>query len=67
MFKCEVTGKTTKPGEKMHKVVVETKEKVYFEPRGENGKLVEVGRGTEIVKEICVSEAGLRVLREKAA
>lgn len=60
MFRCELTGKLTKPGEKMKKIVVQTRERVYLDEDG-----LETGRGTEIVKEISVSEeAYIDYLRE---
>ena len=52
MFRCEKSGRVTKPGEKMKKIVVETRERVYHDEDG-----MEVGRGREIVKEISVSPA----------
>lgn len=52
MFRCEKSGRVTKPGEKMKKIVVETRERVYLDEDG-----VEIGRGKEIVKEISVSPA----------
>ncbi len=52
MFRCEKTGRVTRPGEKMKKIVVETRERVYCDEDG-----VEIGRGREIVKEISVSPA----------
>lgn len=63
MFRCEITGKLSAPLEKTNKVVVETREKVYFAKfRNEDtGKWedIEIGRGSEIVRELTVSEAGL--------
>lgn len=50
MFRCEKTGRVTRPGEKMKKIVVETRERVYCDEDG-----AEIGRGREIVKEISVS------------
>jgi hypothetical protein len=55
MFRCEITGKVTKPGEKMKKLVMETRERVYYDEDG-----YEIGRGSEIVKEISVSEDAYR-------
>lgn len=59
-FKCGVTGKTV-IGERMQKLVVEKREKIYVDGEGN-----EIGRGQEIVKEISVSEEGLRQLNAKA-
>ena len=67
MFKCDVTGRDSKLGEKMNKVVTETREKVYTEKQYINGRLVEVevGFGYETVKELTVSEEGMRILEEQ--
>lgn len=66
MFKCSITGKTTRPGEKMHRVVIETRPRVYTEWIREEGEWIEleVGRGFEIVKEIQVSDEGLSIYNE---
>lgn len=79
MFKCQVTGKFSRqgrpgpkdqngevthiPGEKLQKIVVERRERVYTkrvrnEETGEWEK-VEIGRGWEIVREIDATEEGL--------
>jgi len=61
MFKCQVTGKVSQPGEKMFKVIVSKNPKVYIETRTVDGESVdvEVSKGWEIGKELCVSEEGL--------
>lgn len=59
MFKCMVTGRMSQPGEKCNKLVVETREKIYTDLDGNV-----IGKGTEIVKEINATDAG--VLRWKA-
>jgi hypothetical protein len=63
MFKCQVTGKMSKPGEKMNRIVVETREKVYTQQVWEEGELVEieVGRGYETVKEIAATDEGVKL------
>jgi len=63
MFKCQVTGKTSARGEKLNRIVVQTREKVYTQNVWEEGELVEieVGRGWEIVKEINASDEGLKL------
>ncbi len=63
MFKCMVTGRLSKPGEKLNKIVIKTREKVYY-GKVLNEELrryeeVEVGKGFEIVQEIDASEQGL--------
>lgn len=65
MFICEITGRVTKSGEKMNRIPIVKRNKVYFkklksEDTGKWGE-VEVGRGWEIVKEISVSEEGLAI------
>jgi len=55
MFKCTLTGKQTKPGEKAFYVVVEKRDRIYLNAEGE-----EVSRGWEIVKEIKVCEEGYK-------
>ncbi len=64
MFICDITKKCSKPYEKPTRVVVETRAKTYYgwrlNPDTEKMEYVEVGRGSEIVKEILVSEEGLK-------
>lgn len=62
MFMCQVTGKMSKQGEKLHKVVVSTrkreyKEWVYNEETRRSEERV-VGHGWEIVRELNASEEG---------
>ena len=66
MYKCSVTGKVTLPKEKLNRIVVQTREKVYTEWFREEGEWVEieVGRGFETVKEIQASNEGLRMFNE---
>lgn len=63
MFYCQVTGRLSKRGEKVNKVVVATRERIYYKKvRNEESNKwedVEIGRGWEIVKEINVSQEGL--------
>ena len=65
MFICQVTGKISKPGEKLNRLPVVKRDKVYFKKikNEETGKWddVEVGRGWEIVREITVSDEGVVV------
>lgn len=64
MFICQVTGKVSKAYEKPTKIVVETREKIYYgwrlNPETEKMEYVEVGKGSEIVKEIVASDEGLK-------
>jgi len=76
MFICDVTKKCSKPGEPMIKVPVQFRDTVYTNkvrviseeddfderPRYE----MKVSTGTEIVKEICVTQEGLDILLNKA-
>lgn len=71
MFKCEVLGKVSEPGEKLTKLVIEVRPKTYFasvyneETRKE--ETVVVAEGFETVKEINVSEEGLQVWNDLSA
>lgn len=74
MYKCMVTNRNSRLGEKMNRIVVETRQKTYTQKIWEDGELVEIeiGRGFEIVKEISATDAGLNLWRswsddEKAA
>ena len=63
MFICQVTGKVSQVGEKLNRLVVKTRPRVYTrkEKDLETGEWVEtlVGRGFEIVKELQATEEGL--------
>lgn len=63
MFFCQITGKTSQPGDKINKIVIEKREKVYYQrsKSSETGRFedVEVGRGYEIVREINATEEGV--------
>lgn len=57
MFRCEKCNKISKPREKMHKVITETREKVYENKiKTKNGESIKETFGTEIVKEISLCE-----------
>lgn len=66
MYKCMVTGKTSKPGEKMNRIVIATRDKVYTQKIWEDGELVEIeiGRGYETVKEIAATDEGLKLYNQ---
>jgi hypothetical protein len=66
MFLCQVTNKTSKPGEKLNRITVATRNKVYTQKVWEDGEQVtiEVGRGWEIAKQINASEEGLRIYNQ---
>lgn len=53
MFRCQVTGKMSKPGEKCHKIVTERRERLYKR----DGEVI--ARGWEIVREINATDEGL--------
>lgn len=63
MFFCQVSGKMSQPGEKLNKVVVKSREKVYTQMiRNEETRAweeVEVGHGWEIVQELNATQAGV--------
>lgn len=65
MFLCQITGKLTRPGQKVHRLVVQKRDKVYTQKirNEETNKWedVEVGRGWEIAKEVNASEEGRNI------
>jgi len=65
MYKCIITGKMSRSGEKMNKIVVATRSRVYKETfRNEDTReweTVDVGYGWEIVKEITASDSGVKL------
>jgi len=60
MFRCQVTGKCSKPGEKQFRIVVATRPKEY-ECFNAEGALLKITRGYEIAREITCSLEGLEV------
>ena len=69
MFRCEITGKMTKPGDKCNKIAVKRRERVYTHFEFQDGREVEVeeGRGWEIVKEINASDEGYEIWKQRQA
>jgi hypothetical protein len=63
MYLCQVTGKVSEPGEKLNKIVVQTRSKTYRESRYNEEirryETVDVGQGVEIVREIDASDEGV--------
>lgn len=59
MFYCQKCNKLSQPGEKPHRKVVETREKVYTRKKGD--KEITLGRGVETVREasLCTPCAGV--------
>lgn len=65
MFRCAITGKMSRPGEKVNKIITESRNKIYYGwfRNEETGRFEqhEVGHGLEIVAEVNASEEGLRL------
>jgi hypothetical protein len=63
MFIDEKTGKLSKPLEKQHKLIIATRVKEYWkeftDKKTGEVKQIMVGKGSEIVKEICVRKETL--------
>ena len=63
MYICQVTGRQSKPGQKLNKLVVKTRDRIYTRwVRNEDTREweeIEIGRGWEIVREINASQEGL--------
>lgn len=55
MFRCQISGRVSKPGEKAFKVITETRPKTYYR-KDKNGNQIKIGEGREIVKELTVCE-----------
>ena len=60
MFKCQITGKTSKPLEKLNKVTVKTRA-VEYRHWDREAEEVWFTRGTEIVKEVNATEEGVQL------
>jgi hypothetical protein len=68
MYKCYITGRNSRPSEKCNKLVLKTRDKVYYgwflnEETGEMEHR-QVSKGSEIVQEVNVSEAGLKMWKQ---
>lgn len=65
MYKCEITNKQSKLGEKLNKIVVKTRTKTYTKwVRDEDTRKwneVSAGSGWEIVRELNATEAGVQL------
>lgn len=63
MYICQVTGKVSAAGEKLNRIVVQTRPRTYtrMERDPETGRLeeVDIGRGFEIVREIRATAEGV--------
>lgn len=68
MFKCAITGRMSRPGEKTNKIVLETREQIYYgwfrNEETNRFEQREVGRGWEIVKEVDATDEGFRLWNE---
>jgi len=64
MFRCELTKKLSKPGEKPLKVPVQLREKTYLK-KDKFGQDVVIGKGFEIVKEMTILAESLAELRKR--
>jgi len=66
MYICQVTGKQSKPGEKLHKIVVQTRACEYkcWDRESEEEWF---SQGWEIVKEINASEEGVAIWNDLTA
>jgi hypothetical protein len=60
MYKCQVTGRLSKEGEKLNKIVVATRE-VEYKHWDRDAEEEWFSHGTEIVREINASEEGVQV------
>lgn len=65
MFKCVITGKTSEIGEKMHKIVLASRDKTYHKMvKNEETRIWEkviAGHGWEIVSEVSASQEGVNL------
>ena len=63
MFICAITKKASKHGEPLNKIVVATRPRVYTswirDEETNQWVEIEIGRGSEIVKEVSASQEGL--------
>jgi hypothetical protein len=60
MFKDQITGKQSKLGEKINKIVIQTREKTYENYDQEADEMI-VSRGWEICKEVNATQEGLAI------
>jgi hypothetical protein len=60
MFKCQVTGRSSKAGDKLNKIVVETRTREYRHWDRENEEEW-FSQGSEIVREINATDEGVRI------
>ncbi len=65
MYRCQITGKMSKLGEKLNKIVVEKRPKQYktkiFNEDTRKMEEIIIGEGWEIAREINASDEGARL------
>ncbi len=66
MFKCQVTGRQSMPGDKLNKIVVQTRTREYKHWDRENEEEW-FSHGSEIVREINATDEGQRIWNELTA
>ena len=60
MYKCQVTGRNSREGEKINKIVIETRS-VEYKHYDREAEEEWFSQGTEIVREINASPSGLEL------
>lgn len=69
MFRCAITNRMSRPGEKVNKIVVKKREKIYYgwfhNEELDQMERREVSRGWEIVSEVNASDEGLRLWSQR--
>ena len=60
MYKCEITGHYSMPGEKLNRVVVKTRTRTYKHWDRESEEEW-FSQGTEIVREVNATDEGVRI------
>jgi len=64
-YRCEITGRVSKLGVPLHKVIAVTREKTYYkwvkDEETREWSKVEAGRGHEPVRELSLSVEGLEI------
>lgn len=56
MFRCQVTGKLSKPKEKSVKLISQTRARQYFSGKEGDPERKLIATGTEIVEELMVTQ-----------
>lgn len=57
MFKCQLTGKLSQPGEKAVRIVTKTRQRIYTRENPKTKETEIIGKGWEIVQEKLVLQA----------